>query len=127
MWLEPLSQLCVALALVGQPAAAPPAAGPQVVTTQQAFFAIPFRLDPVADPARQPTEMQLMVSTDQGAHWQLYGRANRRSSVSCSAPVPMANIGLPSAWSIIRAKCARRPLPRRDCACWSIRNPRNRR
>ena len=75
MWLEPLSHVFIALALVSQttPTTPPAASGP--IVTQQPMFAIPFRVDRTDDPARQPVEVQLLVSTDRGAHWQLYAKA----------------------------------------------------
>jgi hypothetical protein len=73
MWLEPLARLFVSMTLLGQTAAASPT--PEPIVTRQGVFAIPFRVDPTNDPARQPTEVQLYVSTDRGAHWQLSGRA----------------------------------------------------
>jgi hypothetical protein len=75
MWLEPIAHLLITTALLGQtaPVATPP--GPQLITTRQSVFAIPFRVEPHKDPAHQPVELQLFVSTDRGAHWQLYGKA----------------------------------------------------
>ena len=74
MWLEPLSQVFVALMLLGQTtAAAPPPT--ESVTTRQTTFAIPFRVDQTEDAAKRPVELQLHVSTDRGAHWHLYAKA----------------------------------------------------
>lgn len=75
MGLGSLSQVLVTLALLGQTSATAATATPQLVTARQAFFAIPFRVDRADDPARQPAKVQLLVSTDRGAHWQLYGKA----------------------------------------------------
>jgi hypothetical protein len=74
MWLEPLSRLLVSLALLGQTAATAPPAAPEPLVTRQSVFAIPFRVDRVDDPTRQPVELQLYVSTDRGARWQLYSK-----------------------------------------------------
>jgi hypothetical protein len=48
---------------------------PQLIATRQAVFSIPFRVAASSDPAWQPVEAQLYVSTDRGAHWRLYTRA----------------------------------------------------
>jgi hypothetical protein len=48
---------------------------PAPIATRQTLFSIPFNVDQPADPARQPVEVQLLVSHDNGAHWQLYARA----------------------------------------------------
>ena len=72
MWLEPLF---VVLTLLGQTtavAASPPA---ESIATRQTVFAIPFRVDQTEDPAKQPIELQLHVSTDRGKHWHLYAKA----------------------------------------------------
>jgi hypothetical protein len=55
--------------------AAPTAVLPELIATRQALFAIPFRLERPSDPAWQPVEAQLYVSTDRGAHWRLYTKA----------------------------------------------------
>ncbi len=58
-------------------AAAPPTSDPTLpppITTRQTLFAIPFQIDRAEDPMQEPVEVQLYVSTDQGANWQLYGR-----------------------------------------------------
>ena len=84
MRLQSLSLWLLAVALASQmgaaPAAAPPAL-PELIATRQALFAIPFRVERSNDPAWQPVEAQLYVSTDRGAHWRLYtqGHGRRRS------------------------------------------------
>ncbi len=75
MWLEPLLQLFVGLALLGQTAPIAPPTLPGPLVTRQADFAIPFRVDQTDDPTRQPVEVQLYVSTDRGTRWQLYAKA----------------------------------------------------
>jgi len=78
MWLEPLSHWLVLSALLAQLPAGPAPATPslpELIATRHPVFAIPFRIDPPADPARQPEEVQLYVSDDRGAHWQLYAKA----------------------------------------------------
>jgi len=55
--------------------AAAPSQPTAPIVTHQALFAIPFRVEPTADAARRPVEVQLYVSTDRGAHWQLYSKA----------------------------------------------------
>jgi hypothetical protein len=44
------------------------------ITTRQTLFSIPFQIDRAQAAARQPTEVQLHVSADRGANWQLYSR-----------------------------------------------------
>lgn len=56
-------------------AAAAAAALPPIVATKQHFFAIPFRITPPENPNQAPREVQLYVSGDRGATWQLYTRA----------------------------------------------------
>jgi len=48
---------------------------PAPIATRQTLFSIPFRVDQPADASRQPVEVQLLVSHDNGAHWQFYTRA----------------------------------------------------
>ena len=48
---------------------------PPIVATKQHFFAIPFRISPPENPNQAPREVQLYVSGDRGATWQLYTRA----------------------------------------------------
>ncbi len=48
------------------------AAGPELVFTRQTLFSIPFRIDRTTEKSREPVEVRLYVSTDQGATWQLY-------------------------------------------------------
>lgn len=64
------------LLAAGQAAhAAPPAnepagqSGPIATATRQTAFTIPFRIEPTATPSARPVEVQLHVSTDQGATW----------------------------------------------------------
>ncbi len=51
------------------PIAAPQPVAPIVTATRQNAFTIPFRIEPAHNPAEQPVEAQLHVSTDQGANW----------------------------------------------------------
>ena len=74
MWLVPLSQLLVTVALAGQTAVTAPPILPELIVTRQPVFAIPFRVERAENPARQPVEVQLLVSTDRGARWQLYAQ-----------------------------------------------------
>src|SRR3972149_882591 len=48
---------------------------PAIILTRQTLFSIPFRVDQMLDKPQQPTEVQLLVSNDRGAHWYLYARA----------------------------------------------------
>ena len=48
---------------------------PEPIVTRQGFFAIPFRVASADHPSREPREVQLYVSGDRGATWQLYARA----------------------------------------------------
>ncbi|MGA2060023.1 MAG: hypothetical protein ABSG67_06045 [Thermoguttaceae bacterium] len=77
MW---LATLITSLALTQAAAEAqtgPPvntSALPSPIVTRQTLFSIPFSVDQPAESARQPVEVQLLVSHDNGAHWQLYAR-----------------------------------------------------
>ncbi len=44
----------------------------ELVATRQSTFAIPFHVARARDPAQEPVEVRLYVSTDFGATWQLY-------------------------------------------------------
>ena len=76
MW---LSHLLLAVTLASQTGTAPTGTtllpSPAPIVTQQRLFAIPFHVNQVNDPARQPVEMQLYVSADHGTHWDLYTKA----------------------------------------------------
>jgi len=50
-------------------------AAPEPIATRQSLFAIPFQIDEPMDPSRRPVEVQLYVSADRGASWQLYSKA----------------------------------------------------
>jgi hypothetical protein len=76
MRLRVLTAACVLLAAGGPSAHAAPQANepaaqaaPIVTATRQTAFTIPFRIDPPQTPSAQPVEVQLHVSTDQGATW----------------------------------------------------------
>jgi len=56
--------------------AASTAALPAPVATRQNLFAIPFRIERADQPSREPVEVQLYVSGDQGAHRHLYSRTD---------------------------------------------------
>ena len=43
-------------------------------STRQNAFTIPFRIEPAQNPSQQPVEVQLHVSTNQGATWELASR-----------------------------------------------------
>lgn len=55
------------------PPASPPA-GPMVASTRQHAFTIPFRIEAAASAQEQPVEVQLHVSTDDGAKWDIAAR-----------------------------------------------------
>jgi len=79
MALSTVWQMALLSVLAAQPAppAPAPAAAPRLpaaVATRQYMFAVPFRVSPPAQPARQPVEVQLFVSGDRGTTWQLYSR-----------------------------------------------------
>lgn len=74
MWLGPLVNLVISVTILGQTPPAAPSESP-MIATRQSVFSIPFRVDPHKDPARRPVELHLHVSTDRGAHWQFYGKA----------------------------------------------------
>jgi hypothetical protein len=75
MWLAPIVQLLALSAAdpqaVGAPAAAAPAL-PAPIYWRETLFAIPFHIDRPARVAQEPTEVQLYVSGDRGARWDLY-------------------------------------------------------
>jgi len=48
---------------------------PDFVVTRQTLFSIPIHVDSFKDSARQPVEVQLFVSHDQGARWNYYTKA----------------------------------------------------
>ena len=66
------------LALTAPEVAAPTQAPGQWMTepivTRQTVFTIPFQLQQGNDPATEPVEVQLYVSTDHSAHWRLYSK-----------------------------------------------------
>ncbi len=74
-----LSHWLVALTLASQLGASPTPASapalPEPVVARQSLFKLPFQVRPVNDPARQPVSVQLYVSGDRGAHWNLYAKA----------------------------------------------------
>jgi len=77
MWLAPIAQLLALSAMA--PAAetalpAPVQALPEPIATRQTLFGIPFRIDPAEQSGREPAEVQLFVSGDRGASWQLYSK-----------------------------------------------------
>jgi len=47
---------------------------PEPITTRQTLFSIPFQLEPAENPMQEPGEVQLYVSADRGANWQVYSR-----------------------------------------------------
>ena len=75
MWLLHGFLAVAVLAEVGADASTAPTNLPKPVVMRQSLFAIPFRVDQGGNPARQPVEVQLHVSTDHGTHWQLYAKA----------------------------------------------------
>jgi hypothetical protein len=77
MWLSALVTCLILSATAAQPQIGPPASPlnlPAPVSTRQTLFSIPFSVDQQVEQARQPVEVQLLVSHDNGAHWQLYAR-----------------------------------------------------
>lgn len=77
MWLAPIAQLLALGAMAppgGTAASAPAQAVPEPVATRQTLFAIPFRVDPADRPSREPMEVHLYVSANQGRTWQLYDK-----------------------------------------------------
>lgn len=51
-----------------------PPGGAIVAATRQNAFTIPFRIEAAQDPAQQPVEVQLHVSTNEGRSWEPAGR-----------------------------------------------------
>ncbi len=82
MWLRPITAAFLLLAATwpavgaAQPSTtgSPQPVVPIVTATRQNAFTIPFRIEPTANPAEQPVEAQLHVSTDLGANWVLSSR-----------------------------------------------------
>ena len=76
MRLQSHSLWLLALTLASQMGASSPTGPaevlPELIATRQALFTIPFRVETSSDPAWQPVEAQLYVSTDRGMHWRLY-------------------------------------------------------
>src|SRR5689334_723535 len=69
-----LSLAAVAGALAAAPT--PPVANPnEPIVLQKSEFSIPFRIDRTKAANEQPVEVELRVSNDRGANWQLYGKA----------------------------------------------------
>lgn len=78
MWLAFLvPMLAVAMAEPSPPvtSAAVPTT-PPAVYTRQSLFAIPFRIDRPDRITQEPVEVQLYVSGDRGAHWDLYRKTD---------------------------------------------------
>jgi hypothetical protein len=77
MGLSTLVTCLVLTATAAEPRTGPPASTstlPAPIATRQTLFSIPFNVDQPAEQAHQPVEVQLLVSHDNGAHWQLYAR-----------------------------------------------------
>ena len=72
-----LAPAVLAAALIAAPAAAPPndRAPPAPIFTRQTLFSVPFRLDGSDSASRDVAEVQLHVSTNRGASWRIYNRA----------------------------------------------------
>ena len=69
-WVRQAGRLCAAWAALSVAAAASPSLEP--IASRQSTFAIPFHIARVDDPAHEPVEVRLYLSTDFGATWQLY-------------------------------------------------------
>jgi len=77
MWVSPIAQLLVLGATGFQIGAGSPVSTgvlPEPLATRQTVFAIPFLIEPAADPSRDPVEVQLWVSSNQGASWEIYSK-----------------------------------------------------
>ena len=57
-----------------------PVAGPGPKFTRQNVFTIPYVLEPATQPERQPVEVRLYVSVDEGKTWHLSSRATPTQS-----------------------------------------------
>ncbi|NQT13738.1 MAG: hypothetical protein HQ582_13375 [Planctomycetes bacterium] len=70
------SMFALAVSTAAVDAASPPShsAIPTPITTRQTLFSIPFQIERADHDARRAVEVQLYVSTDRGAHWQVYDR-----------------------------------------------------
>lgn len=74
-----LAELILAMVVSAAPPAGPPgrpAPLPQAITTRQTAFTIPFRIQGAPPAGQAPAEVQLYVSTDRGATWQLHSRVD---------------------------------------------------
>jgi len=77
MWLSPIAQLLVLGAAGFQVGAGSPVSTgvlPEPIATRQTLFAIPFIIEPAADASRDPVEVQLWVSSNRGASWEIYSK-----------------------------------------------------
>jgi hypothetical protein len=75
MWLSNWLLAVTIASQLGDARAVAASAAPEPIAMRQSMFAIPFRIDQANDPTRQVAEAQLYVSTDRGAHWRLYAKA----------------------------------------------------
>ena len=66
--------LAVSMAVVDAAPAPTHPALPQPITTRQTLFSIPFQIERAEHPSQKAAEVQLYVSTDRGARWQIYQR-----------------------------------------------------
>lgn len=74
-----LAELILAMVVSAAPPEgnpARPAPLPKAITTRQTAFTIPFRIQGAPQPAQEPVEVHLYVSTDRGANWRLHGRVD---------------------------------------------------
>jgi hypothetical protein len=77
MWLATLITSLALTQAAADTQSGPPANAsglPAPISTRQTLFSIPFSVDQPSESARQPVEVQMLVSHDNGAHWQLYAR-----------------------------------------------------
>ena len=70
------SMFALAVSTVGVATATPAShsALPPPITTRQTLFSIPFQIERAERAEQNPVEVQLYVSTDRGAHWQIHHR-----------------------------------------------------
>lgn len=77
MWLASFAQVLVLMIPAADPGVAwvaSSAALPKSIATRQTMFSIPFQVNQNVETGREAVEVQLFVSGNRGARWDMYGR-----------------------------------------------------